>query len=61
MGCVCTPGEEDELDTHDDARRLLRHDEMCPTEFFIRDKAVRAPGHFNQICRFRKKFNLFNG
>ena len=47
MGRVCTPDEgiEDELDTHDAARRLLRHEEMCPRELFIRVKAVLRPFH----------------
>lgn len=47
MGCVCTPDEGIEygLDTLDDARRLLRHCEMCPRELIIRVTAALRPFH----------------
>lgn len=62
MGRVCTPGEgiEDELDTRDAARRLLRHEEMCPRELVIRVTAVLRPFHAELLAnstkfvRFRK-------
>lgn len=42
MGCVFSPVEEieDELYTLDDTHRLLRNDEMCPREMFIRVTAL---------------------
>lgn len=47
MGCVFSPGEEieGELYTLDDTHRLLRNDEMCPREMFIRVTAVLGPFH----------------
>lgn len=47
MDCVCTPDEEieDELYTLDNTHRLLRNDEMCPREMFIRVTAVLGPFH----------------